>query len=411
MKKSEKFVVGQKVYDPFDYPFEEGVVKDIERLSCGLVYSYLVEFNDSPTGRFKYYTHGNEDEDLFTYPCEVDSNGKVVKIKKFRQFELTSISMIHSEDFEKVTLYRIRATRDIKEHGVKKGDLGGWVEKEENMPGFNSWIADEAKVFGNAKIKQNALVSGNAKVFGDAIVEENAKVCDNAMVFHSAKVYGNAIISDTARVRHNAIVREDAKVYGDSLIDENALVEGSAEVFGKAWIFGNAEIHNSAKVFDCAHIKGQVNVYGDAKIYEDSRLSERCIVYDNAEIKGKAKLCGNVTVTDNAVIEGGFINANEIIGKDAYITGTSDVVYLSGFISDKDLTFYKTKEGKIMVVYGQDDYIPLKHLDSDKIATVFFTDKEILKSLKKIIKKKMNSPQLSEKEKFLIMFRQNHNLD
>ena len=42
-------------------------------------------------------------------------------------------------------LFRIEATRNLDELGVKKGDLGGWVEKYANLGG-NAWIFDEAKV-------------------------------------------------------------------------------------------------------------------------------------------------------------------------------------------------------------------------------------------------------------------------
>ena len=46
MKKSTKFVVGQKVYDPFHRPFEEGVVERVERDSNRKVTHYHVKFND-----------------------------------------------------------------------------------------------------------------------------------------------------------------------------------------------------------------------------------------------------------------------------------------------------------------------------------------------------------------------------
>jgi hypothetical protein len=56
-----------------------------------------------------------------------------------------------SMEYYNRTLCRIEATKDLPQHGVKKGDLGGWIEKEENLQD-NAWIADEAKVLDDAKV-------------------------------------------------------------------------------------------------------------------------------------------------------------------------------------------------------------------------------------------------------------------
>ena len=60
-------------------------------------------------------------------------------------------------------LHRIRALRDISLYGVKAGDLGGWIEKENNL-----------SQDGDAWVSVNAKVSGNANVYGDAEVRGDA---------------------------------------------------------------------------------------------------------------------------------------------------------------------------------------------------------------------------------------------
>ncbi len=45
-------------------------------------------------------------------------------------------------------LHRIRATTDIAGH-IRRGELGGWVESPQNLTGA-AWVAEEAKVYGNA---------------------------------------------------------------------------------------------------------------------------------------------------------------------------------------------------------------------------------------------------------------------
>lgn len=80
-----------------------------------------------------------------------------------RKFELTTDTKI----FLGRKLFRIKAL--ISFGDVKAGDVGGYIEKEENLSqSGNAWVSGNAKVFGNAK------VSGNAEVFGNATVSGNA---------------------------------------------------------------------------------------------------------------------------------------------------------------------------------------------------------------------------------------------
>lgn len=96
-------------------------------------------------------------------------------------------------------LYRIRALVDFND--VKKGDLGGYVQGEENLSHEgNAWIYDNAKVYGGAKVQDNGLVLDNAEVY------------NNAIIFDNAKVYGNALVYD------NAVIFDDAKVYGNARV-------------------------------------------------------------------------------------------------------------------------------------------------------------------------------------------------
>ncbi|MGV3206398.1 polymer-forming cytoskeletal protein, partial [Streptococcus suis] len=72
-------------------------------------------------------------------------------------------------------LFRIRAL--ISFGSIEAGDLGGYIEKEENLShDGNAWVSGDAKVSGNAKVWGDAKVSGNTKVWGDAKVWGNAKV-------------------------------------------------------------------------------------------------------------------------------------------------------------------------------------------------------------------------------------------
>ena len=82
------------------------------------------------------------------------------------------------------TLKRIRALKDFGD--VEKGDIGGWIEKEENLSHIGDcWVYDSAKVYDSAE------VYGSAKVYG------SAEVSCLAEVYGSAKVYGSAEVTTT----------------------------------------------------------------------------------------------------------------------------------------------------------------------------------------------------------------------
>ena len=65
------------------------------------------------------------------------------------------------------TLFRLEATASFG--NVKKGEKGGWVEKEDNLSqDGNAWVSGNAWVYGNARVSGDAEVYGNARVYGNA---------------------------------------------------------------------------------------------------------------------------------------------------------------------------------------------------------------------------------------------------
>ena len=114
---------------------------------------------------------------------------------------------------EKDGLHRIIALRDFG--SVKKGDVGGFVESENNLSQKgNAWVYGNALVFGDAQVSGDALVFGDARAYGNTLIYGNARVYGNAWVFGDALVYGNALVFGDAQVSGDALVFGDAKVYG-----------------------------------------------------------------------------------------------------------------------------------------------------------------------------------------------------
>ena len=111
-------------------------------------------------------------------------------------------------------LYQIEALKDFGM--VKAGDLGGYIESEENLSqdndawvSGNAWVVSNARVSGNAWVDGNAQVSGAAQVSGNAWVYGYARVSGAAQVSGNAWVYGNAQVSGDAEVKS----REDYIVF------------------------------------------------------------------------------------------------------------------------------------------------------------------------------------------------------
>lgn len=95
-------------------------------------------------------------------------------------------------------LHRIRALRDIGDR-VKAGDLGGFVEREENLsfePGDDAWIFDDAIAAGEG------CVDKGSRLFGDAIVCGNAYLTESGSMSAHARAEGDAYIRGAALCGH-----------------------------------------------------------------------------------------------------------------------------------------------------------------------------------------------------------------
>ena len=144
-------------------------------------------------------------------------------------------------EFDGHLLHRIQAVTNFG--NVKAGDLGGWIEKEENL-----------------SHEGNCWVSGEAKVSGDAKVYDNAQVYDNAWVHCYARVYGHAKVHDYA------------------------------------WVCGHAEVKDYAEVFDYATVMDYAKVYGFAKVHDYAKVYDCAEVYDYAKVCSHAQITGDVTI-------------------------------------------------------------------------------------------------------------------
>lgn len=172
-----------------------------------------------------------------------------------KKFELTD------ETFNFVkTYHRIRALKDFGD--VKKGDLGGFVEREGNLSHTeNAWIS------GNAKVRDNACVMDNAVVSGSALI------CDEALIL------GNAQVDGTAKISNNATICNNAKIYGNARICGKATVCGCAEVYDNALIEGRAWVKTS-QVCRCSYVAGTAVITDGGKVSQNQHVCSGVVKTD-----------------------------------------------------------------------------------------------------------------------------------
>ncbi|HFP0188203.1 TPA: hypothetical protein ACHKJK_000830 [Escherichia coli] len=216
-------------------------------------------------------------------------------------------------DVDGVTLYRIRALRDIPWRCVNAGDLGGYVESERNLSqGGNAWVYGDAKV------------SGDARVFGDAQVHDKAVISGHARVSGRAQISGEACIRGMAQVCGYALVRDRATVCGNAIVMDEALVEGVAEICDHAVVCDDATVKD-------ANIRDQVSVAGDACVNGHVVIMGIALLYDCACVRS----CEDwLTVSDFA----GTVCFTDDYGQNI------ECLHLDG-----PLTAYRSGEGDIIV--------------------------------------------------------------
>ena len=191
-----------------------------------------------------------------------------------KKYELTNETI----EFNGHILHRIKALKDFAYKKFKKGDLGGFIESENNLSqegdcwiGGNAWVYGHAQVDGNSEICDNSRIYGNAHISENAWVYGHAMLCDNAHIHGTSKVYGGAVIRD------NAEVYGCAEIGGEAMIKRN----DDYKVFYNTWSSGRfftwTKSNDMWKV-GCFYGTGEELI---KKAYKDSEESgknyEKCV--------------------------------------------------------------------------------------------------------------------------------------
>lgn len=150
---------------------------------------------------------------------------------------------------EDITVYQIKYLKDIDKHNIKNGDLGGWVEKNNNLSQEGDCvitgetvITGEAYIYGDVVVYASRIhgvtetltdmervleISGTAKlvscfVVGSPHIFDNALLL-NSIIKNNPKIYGNAVVSysevsDITHIFDNSILT-NLKILGSKRIN------------------------------------------------------------------------------------------------------------------------------------------------------------------------------------------------
>lgn len=255
------------------------------------------------------------------------------------------------------TYFQIRALMDIPMHDIVKGQLGGFVDSEDNIEqGSYGWIDETCRMKGVVTMKESLLIN-NCFIFGQGIIENST--------LKNVKTVGKAVFleSDIENISSRGFLSMkfvEFSFKGDAQFE----IFGWNQFYDSTIIVKKGHVKNSLEMSQCTvkfdefRIDAKTLLDGVHTIDCDSspsfitenygRNEEKCEVkmngYEfpkflfmiNSSVTGDVKLKGNLTLVDSTVSDHAHVVLN----------GTLDAVHLSEMaklIGDEGVSYIQEK--------------------------------------------------------------------
>jgi carbonic anhydrase/acetyltransferase-like protein (isoleucine patch superfamily) len=212
------------------------------------------------------------------------------------------------------TVYRLKALRDIPEHGVKTGDLGGLVTDKTALSHTGScWIGEGARVIGWAYIQDSAYIYNEATIV-------NQHVSMPVYVTKKAKISGSAFLVKSRENHRKMTIGEDAVVSGQVKITDIENIVGSSSVQGYAVLDGCQGLYDKAEVSGHALVGKGVVISGSSKVSDDAIINDGVRLTD-VIVRGKAEIGAGEILNDGVFEQEGVFVSRKRSRREIMIPG------------------------------------------------------------------------------------------
>lgn len=242
-----------------------------------------------------------------------------------RKYKLTRVGKLSNpvKDLHPHSMFRLVALRDIHAHGVKRGDLGGFVYDASTLSHEGScWVGGQAQAIYNVRISDNVLIDGDAVVDGED--DCPIYVRDNVRITGNAQVLGRKETLRDSHFYHGSTIKDSVR------IDEYAFVRNLNLGSGNAVITGKAQVLEAEEICGFSHVSGQAVVNYGAMLSGESVIGAYDIIKEKSVIRNGVLLENSITYstvpTPKKVPEKKSGSPNDVTSKHGILDVFTDVM-------------------------------------------------------------------------------------
>ena len=258
--------------------------------------------------------------------------------KEDKKYEIL-IDKEHTVKYNGRILHRIRALKDFD--GVKKGDIGGFVQSEHNLShDGNCWIYDDAKCMDSAKCMDDSIMFDNSIMYNNSKMYDYSRMCDYSKMFDNSIMYNNSIMFDNSRMYDNSIMYDNSRMLDNSKMYDNSKMCGNSKMYDNSQMYNNSKMFGNSKMFD------------NTKMYDNSSLHGNAKISDNTILKNNDKIYGIINKPFKKIFqhqcEKRFLTAilteeNEILYSVGCQTGITKEEFIDRIYNDCEIEGYGLK--------------------------------------------------------------------
>lgn len=271
----------QSVYPTVKFFETDKLSIAIDTLRMTLIFAYIdyIEFIDERylirTKEIETYLYKEINRRLHTkFKDEIKVRHKASQYAKIlEEVQTQAIDPYEETQEQHYTKYRIDATqkKQVGTHtlhrivaqtaftlangvNIQETEYGGYIEDYTNLAQEGCcWVTEEACVYEQARVREDAIITeqaqvyGSAQVYGKSVISGSAQVTESAKVMGRAEIQDQAVVSGQAKVGNAVRVREQAYVAGKAVLGKHVEVRGQTRLVDKGPYIEQAQIEEKEK--------------------------------------------------------------------------------------------------------------------------------------------------------------------